>query len=286
MRDRASHLRPTVVTEGRTDICRTVLTSLPAWFGRPTAVDAYVAAAERADMLASLAEDGAPVGILTLKRHTAEAIEIEVLGVIPAWHRCGVGRALVEAAASHAAARGARLMSVKTLAPSHPDPNYAATRRFYNALGFVPVGMFPTLWGEDLPCLLMVRPLAGPSPDAGEAVTFLERALLEADTRTSTAFVSATLDDGFVEFGSSGRVYGKAEIVEALAAERDGPPVERDTTAFKVRPLGDTAVLVTYRASTRSAGRPDRVTLRSSIWERRDGQWRLVFHQGTPAAIA
>jgi hypothetical protein len=36
-------------------------------------------------------------------------------------------------------------------------------------------------------------------------------------------------------------------------------------------------ILLTYRTR-----RPDRVTLRSSVWRRdAEGRWRLVFHQGT-----
>ena len=48
---------------------------------------------------------------------------------------------------------------MKTLAATQPDPNYAATRHFYEALGFLPVEVFPTLWDARNPCLLMVKPL-------------------------------------------------------------------------------------------------------------------------------
>ena len=52
-----------------------------------------------------------------------------------------------------------RFLSVKTLASEHPDLNYAMTRRFYEAAGFIPLEVFPTLWEEGNPCLLMIRPL-------------------------------------------------------------------------------------------------------------------------------
>lgn len=48
-------------------------------------------------------------------------------------------------------------LTVKTLAPSHPDPHYAATRSFYEAMNFLPIELFPTLWGPANPCLLMAR---------------------------------------------------------------------------------------------------------------------------------
>jgi len=55
--------------------------------------------------------------------------------------------------------RGIRFMTVKTLAASHPDPNYAKTRRFYEAIGFLPLEVLPTLWGCSNPCLLMLKPV-------------------------------------------------------------------------------------------------------------------------------
>ena len=47
-----------------------------------------------------------------------------------------------------------------------------------------------------------------------------------------------------------------------------------------VRQLAPDLGLVTYRV-TRN-GNPDTHSLRSLIWRRTDGHWRLLFHQGTP----
>ncbi len=48
--------------------------------------------------------------------------------------------------------------------------------------------------------------------------------------------------------------------------------------------LAPDVVLLTYRGNREFAG-SDTVThsLRSSIWRRREGTWRVVFQQGTPA---
>ena len=48
---------------------------------------------------------------------------------------------------------------MKTLAPSDPDPSYAATRAFYAAVGFLPLEELPQVWGPQNPCLLMVKAL-------------------------------------------------------------------------------------------------------------------------------
>ena len=52
-----------------------------------------------------------------------------------------------------------RLLTVKPLSSADPDPGYAATRRFYEAEGFLPVAELPLHWGPDNPCLLMARVL-------------------------------------------------------------------------------------------------------------------------------
>lgn len=138
---------------------RRLLDGLPEWFGIGSAVEEYVRAADRLPTLLARPTDGAPpVGVLLLRRHFPGAAELHLLAVERSWHRHGVGRALVEAAERSAARDGVTLMSVKTLGPSDPDPGYAATRRFYAALGYQPVEELLDLWPGN-PCLLMVKPL-------------------------------------------------------------------------------------------------------------------------------
>lgn len=150
---------PVAVHDDRGAICREILESLPEWFGIPASIETYVAAAGGLPMLACFEPAGDVVGFVSVKTHTAVAAELYVLGVKRPWHRRGIGRRLVGAAARLAAAQGALFLTVKTLAPSRPDPNYAATRLFYEAMGFLPIEEFPTLWNADNPCLLMLRPL-------------------------------------------------------------------------------------------------------------------------------
>ena len=50
-------------------------------------------------------------------------------------------------------------LQVKTLGPSHPSEHYAATRQFYVARGFRPLEELTEIWGEDNPCLIMVKRL-------------------------------------------------------------------------------------------------------------------------------
>ena|SRR5687768_17615086 len=107
----------------------------------------------------------------------------------------------------------------------------------------------------------------------------LEQSLLRPEVRASAAGVDRLLADDFLEFGSSGHAFGKKEVIEALQSEAS---MERTLVDFHVRPLADDVVLLTYRSIRRDAS-GERQFLRSSIWKNADSQWRMVFHQGTPA---
>jgi GNAT superfamily N-acetyltransferase len=142
-----------------------ILRALPDWFGIEAAIADYARAADELPTFVAEA-GGRIVGFVTLKPTSASAAELHVMGVLPAWHRRGIGRALVERAAAYARAEGLAFLHVKTLAASDPDPGYAATRRFYEAMGFVPLEELPQVWGPENPCLIMIRALTSPAPAA------------------------------------------------------------------------------------------------------------------------
>jgi ribosomal protein S18 acetylase RimI-like enzyme len=149
------------ITSGKASICKDILAELPEWFGIPEATAAYVRDVEALQMFACMIEDRA-VGFIALKVHSPFVAEAYVLGVRRQCHRMGVGRALFAYAEGKLRERRFVYLTVKTVAPVEP-PNkaYAATRRFYEAIGFLPVEVFPTLWGAHNPCLLMIKSLAG-----------------------------------------------------------------------------------------------------------------------------
>lgn len=144
--------------QGKAAVARAILEDLPDWFGIPEAREGYVAEAGRLPMLTAEAEAG-PVGFLCLRRQSQAAFEVVAMAVLRARHRQGCGRAMMEAAAALAMEEGAGYLTVKTLAPMRPDEGYRRTRAFYDALGFVPLEIFPTLWGPEAPCLMMLKPL-------------------------------------------------------------------------------------------------------------------------------
>jgi hypothetical protein len=101
-----------------------------------------------------------------------------------------------------------------------------------------------------------------------------ELALLSPEVRRDPARVRALLADGFVEIGRSGRLWGRDEIVAALAGEqgREHP----ETSEWVFDEVAPDLVLVTYRIV-----HAERDSRHSSLWEVGDAGPRLRFHQGT-----
>lgn len=142
--------------EGAGAVARAILDRLPDWFGIPEANEEYVADAEREGAVIASADDG-DVGILVLLRHTPYAAEVHLMAVVPELHRHGIGRLLLQHAERRLAAEGIEFLQVKTLSAASPDPNYAKTRRFYEAYGFRPLQEFPDLWHPSNPALQLVK---------------------------------------------------------------------------------------------------------------------------------
>ena len=104
----------------------------------------------------------------------------------------------------------------------------------------------------------------------------LEQALQSCATRSDAGRLGQLLADDFVEFGASGTVWGsKTEVIAGL---QDEVFCERRMSEFAVKILSAKVVLVTYRGHRQGVGD----SLRSSVWREEQGQWRMVFHQGTP----
>lgn len=137
--------------------CRAILTTIEPWFGLEASNAQYAALAETGPTVLALDERGAVAGLMILKRHFGTALEIYFIGVDAGRHRQGAGRALVARAEAVARAERRRFLTVKTRGPSLPYEPYERTRRFYAALGFVPIEEVVEIWGPENPALIMVK---------------------------------------------------------------------------------------------------------------------------------
>lgn len=107
-----------------------------------------------------------------------------------------------------------------------------------------------------------------------EHIRQLEENLLSPEIRTSRTELKKILADNFFEFGSSGRVLFKEEEIP-----EDGIGiVKMKMSEFEIHRLSDEVVLATYQIFNEIT---NGYSLRSSIWKQFDGEWKMVFHQGT-----
>ena len=113
-----------------------------------------------------------------------------------------------------------------------------------------------------------------PEPDLVALLLRFELQLMDPVFRRDRSAVAALLAEGFREFGVSGRAWTRETILELMTTEPEfDPPAVED---FAVQMLSPLVAQATYRAV-----RTDRVNLRSSLWIREYGSWKMVFHQGT-----
>lgn len=143
--------------ERKRQIAADVLADLPEWFGIPESTAAYVEESAGSPFFAVKA-DGDAVGFIVLKETSACTAELCVMGVKKRYHRQGFGRQLVGAFKQCARSRGYQYAQVKTVAAGF-YPEYDRTRMFYEQMGFCALEVFPTLWDEQNPCLIMVMKL-------------------------------------------------------------------------------------------------------------------------------
>lgn len=104
-----------------------------------------------------------------------------------------------------------------------------------------------------------------------------EFSLLSPEIRGDKQRLNELIHPDFIEFSSSGLAYGKAEVLAALPDEKD---IKITAKNFNVRILDKRLAQVTFESTTHASGH-DKKALRSSLWKEEDGEWRMIFHQGT-----
>lgn len=113
-----------------------------------------------------------------------------------------------------------------------------------------------------------------------DTIEALEEELLQEETRRSESRLRELLADGFIEFGSSGIISDKKDALGYLPTS---PPADFKVYDFETRILSPDCVLATYRVEkTDKASGEIHLSLRSSLWQKRAGDWQMIFHQGTP----
>lgn len=103
---------------------------------------------------------------------------------------------------------------------------------------------------------------------------------LHNDKRNDREWLEQVLDEKFQEITRSGLLVDRKETIDALLNE-DNSPIIHSSEFSLIRVRDNFAIL--YYKTFNSDG--SNVSLRSSYWEISvNGQWKLVFHQGTPVS--
>lgn len=108
----------------------------------------------------------------------------------------------------------------------------------------------------------------------------LETSLLWPEVRFSREKLNALLSDDFMEFGSSGSVYHKADTLQNLTTATN--KVVYELSDFEAKELSESLVLTTFKTKRIINDIDIVISLRSSIWKKFGGVWQIFFHQGTP----
>lgn len=101
-----------------------------------------------------------------------------------------------------------------------------------------------------------------------------ERELVDPKIRKDVGRIGELLSDEFLEFGSSGKVYRKRDV---LGSAKKLGTTEYRLSEFTFKMLGESHILVTYRSTTSF----QEVAHRSSIWAKENGRWQMLHHQST-----
>jgi XTP/dITP diphosphohydrolase len=229
-------------------ICRSVLESLPDWFGIPEATEQFCREVRglRMWVVRQRNETGGDdvAGFATVQQHFPVAAELHLIAIRTEHQRAGLGGQLLAEIEAHLKKKATRFLTVKTLAQSAGDRLYARTQRFYAAEGFVPLEVFPTLWNEDNPCLLMAKTLRNPR-------RFTEKKLLIASHNKGKlkemVELMAPLGIEVVPAGDLGlpepeetedSYIGNAKLKAVAAAKASGLPALADDSGLSVEALG------------------------------------------------
>ncbi len=115
-----------------------------------------------------------------------------------------------------------------------------------------------------------------------QVIESLERKMLEADKSGDWDVISRHMADDFLEIAGNGSYFNKEQIAK-LFPESRVDHYKMSEIAF--RALGPNVALLTYRLDVQASFQGKSLPaafLISSVWQEQGGDWKVVFHQGTP----
>ncbi|NLY46721.1 MAG: GNAT family N-acetyltransferase [Tissierella sp.] len=140
----------------KTKIVSEVLLDLPEWFGLPESTRTYIEESKDLPLWAA-SNHQEIVGFITLGESSIDTGELHCMGIKKEYHRKGIGKELYKALEEYAMIKY-KYLQVKTVDQGYYK-EYDQTIYFYKSIGFSKLEVFPTLWDEWNPCLIMIKAL-------------------------------------------------------------------------------------------------------------------------------
>jgi hypothetical protein len=110
----------------------------------------------------------------------------------------------------------------------------------------------------------------------------LELSLLNPEIRSSKGTLDKLLADDFVEFGTSGKKYTKADILERLPNTPER--VEYKMSDFTVNTPSENIAIATFKTERTTDEKDKVISQRSSHWRKTDKGWQIFFHEANQIA--
>lgn len=142
--------------EEKEGIVAEVLLDLPEWFGLPESTKSYIEDSEQLPLWVARNNEEV-IGFITLRASSIDTGDLHCMGVKKVYHRQGIGKKLYIALEQYAKDKY-KYLQVKTVDEGHYEA-YDQTVSFYKDVGFSKLEVFPTLWDEWNPCLIMIKAL-------------------------------------------------------------------------------------------------------------------------------
>ncbi len=142
--------------ELKAEICKSILELLPDWFGIPESNQEYCDGVKDKPFYC-VKRNNETIGFISLKHNNKYTLEIYVMGIKKEFHNNGIGKRLINEVLKHAKKEKYEYLEVKTLDESRESPEYKSTRLFYRSVGFTPIDVLLNEWGNDNPCLIMIK---------------------------------------------------------------------------------------------------------------------------------
>lgn len=148
------HIHEVTQSDEKSQIVEEVLLDLPDWFGLPDSTKEYIEQSKQL-VLFSAHHNDTTLGFITLKETSCDTCEIHCMGVKKEFHHKGIGKLLYKQFEEYAKNKY-EYVQVKTV-DEGKYPEYDQTIAFYKSLGFKKLEVFPPLWNEWNPCLIMIK---------------------------------------------------------------------------------------------------------------------------------